>query len=198
MKTQQLLNYARDRWVAGDGGLAELTSAIDGSPVATTGSGGLDFGAMLAPRPRRRRAGAAQADVPRARADAQGARPRDHGAQGRAVRAQLSDRRDAQGRLDRHRGRRGHALLLLVQGPPRTARRACPARRRARGSVEDRHLHRPAHLHLAAGRGGAHQRVQFPGLGDARKARPDAARGGAGDRQAGELDLLSVPRRRSG
>jgi oxepin-CoA hydrolase/3-oxo-5,6-dehydrosuberyl-CoA semialdehyde dehydrogenase len=47
MKTQQLLNYERDRWIAGDGNLAELASAIDGAPVATTGSGGLDFGGML-------------------------------------------------------------------------------------------------------------------------------------------------------
>ena len=47
MKTAQLLNYARDSWFAGEGQLAQLPSAIDGSPVATTGSGGLDFGAML-------------------------------------------------------------------------------------------------------------------------------------------------------
>ena len=47
MKTQQLLNYERDRWIAGDSGLSELPSAIDGSPVAIAGSGGLDFGAML-------------------------------------------------------------------------------------------------------------------------------------------------------
>jgi oxepin-CoA hydrolase/3-oxo-5,6-dehydrosuberyl-CoA semialdehyde dehydrogenase len=47
MKTQQLLNYASDQWIAGEGQLAELPSAIDGSPVATTGSGGLDFAAML-------------------------------------------------------------------------------------------------------------------------------------------------------
>ena len=47
MKTQQLLNYERDRWVAGQDGLMELPSAIDGSPVAIAGSGGLDFGAML-------------------------------------------------------------------------------------------------------------------------------------------------------
>jgi oxepin-CoA hydrolase/3-oxo-5,6-dehydrosuberyl-CoA semialdehyde dehydrogenase len=47
MKTAQLLNYERDRWTAGDGNLAELVSAIDGSPVALTGSGGIDFGAML-------------------------------------------------------------------------------------------------------------------------------------------------------
>ncbi|QNM83521.1 phenylacetic acid degradation bifunctional protein PaaZ [Sphingomonas sabuli] len=47
MKTTQLLNYERDRWIAGSGQLTELPSAIDGSPVATAGSGGLDFGAML-------------------------------------------------------------------------------------------------------------------------------------------------------
>jgi oxepin-CoA hydrolase/3-oxo-5,6-dehydrosuberyl-CoA semialdehyde dehydrogenase len=47
MKTAQLLNYAFDRWTPGEGQLAELTSAIDGAPVATTGSGGLDFGRML-------------------------------------------------------------------------------------------------------------------------------------------------------
>jgi oxepin-CoA hydrolase/3-oxo-5,6-dehydrosuberyl-CoA semialdehyde dehydrogenase len=47
MKTQQLLNYGRDRWVAGQSGLTELPSAIDGSPVAIAGSGGLDFGGML-------------------------------------------------------------------------------------------------------------------------------------------------------
>ncbi len=47
MKTAQLLNYTRDSWVPGQGNLAELVSAIDGAPVATTGSGGIDFGAML-------------------------------------------------------------------------------------------------------------------------------------------------------
>ncbi len=47
MKTAQLLNYALDRWTPGKGQLAELASAIDGSPVAMTGSGGIDFGGML-------------------------------------------------------------------------------------------------------------------------------------------------------
>jgi len=47
MKTPQLLNYARDTWTPGDAAsLTELPSAIDGSPVALTGSGGVDFGAM--------------------------------------------------------------------------------------------------------------------------------------------------------
>src|SRR3954462_10821125 len=46
MKTPQLLNYERDRWIAGDG-TAEIVSAIDGAPVALTGSDGLDFDGML-------------------------------------------------------------------------------------------------------------------------------------------------------
>ena len=47
MKTPQLLNYASDQWVPGEGALADIASAIDGSLVARTGSGGLDFGGML-------------------------------------------------------------------------------------------------------------------------------------------------------
>jgi oxepin-CoA hydrolase/3-oxo-5,6-dehydrosuberyl-CoA semialdehyde dehydrogenase len=47
MKIQKLLNYARDGWVAGDGGLAEVRSAVTGEVIAETGSGGLDFKAML-------------------------------------------------------------------------------------------------------------------------------------------------------
>src|SRR5438128_2259128 len=47
MKTLKLLNYERDRWIAGDGNLAEIPSAIDGALVAMTGSNGLDFGGML-------------------------------------------------------------------------------------------------------------------------------------------------------
>ncbi len=47
MKTEQLLNYARDRWIAGEGRLSELVSAIDGSAITSTGSGGLDFKGML-------------------------------------------------------------------------------------------------------------------------------------------------------
>ncbi|MEO7504997.1 MAG: phenylacetic acid degradation bifunctional protein PaaZ [Sphingomicrobium sp.] len=48
MKTADLLNYARDQWVAGTGQRATIASALDGAPVATTGSGGIDFAAMLA------------------------------------------------------------------------------------------------------------------------------------------------------
>ena len=47
MKTADLLNYTCDQWVAGTGQRVDIASAIDGSLVATTGSGGVDFGAML-------------------------------------------------------------------------------------------------------------------------------------------------------
>ena len=47
MKTLKLLNYAADQWVAGDGGLAPVHSAVTGEVIAETGSGGLDFRAML-------------------------------------------------------------------------------------------------------------------------------------------------------
>jgi oxepin-CoA hydrolase/3-oxo-5,6-dehydrosuberyl-CoA semialdehyde dehydrogenase len=48
MKTTQLLNYERDRWTPGDAAsLSDIVSAIDGATVARTGSGGLDFAAML-------------------------------------------------------------------------------------------------------------------------------------------------------
>ncbi|WP_265563612.1 phenylacetic acid degradation bifunctional protein PaaZ [Sphingomicrobium arenosum] len=48
MKTAELMNYARDEWTRGQGDLRAIPSAIDGSPIAATGSDGLDFAAMLA------------------------------------------------------------------------------------------------------------------------------------------------------
>ena len=47
MKTLNLLNYAHDGWYQAGGGLAEVHSAVSGEVVATTGSQGLDFKAML-------------------------------------------------------------------------------------------------------------------------------------------------------
>ena len=130
MKTLKLLNYAQDRWYGAEGGLAAVESAVTGEVVAETGSGGLDFAAML-DHARKVGGPALRApDLPRARLDAEGARQRDHGAQGGIVRAQLRDRRDPHRRLDRHRRRRRHALLLLVQGPARAAQPADPDRRR--------------------------------------------------------------------
>ncbi|MFZ5609658.1 MAG: phenylacetic acid degradation bifunctional protein PaaZ [Pseudomonadota bacterium] len=48
MKTARLCNYALDKWVAGQAGLAALPSAVTGEVVAEIGSGGLDFAAMAA------------------------------------------------------------------------------------------------------------------------------------------------------
>ncbi|QPQ55299.1 phenylacetic acid degradation bifunctional protein PaaZ [Allosphingosinicella flava] len=47
MKTLNLLNYAQDGWYQAPGGLAEVQSAVTGEVIATTGSQGLDFKAML-------------------------------------------------------------------------------------------------------------------------------------------------------
>lgn len=47
MKTTDLLNYAKGEWIAGTGDRPEIASAIDGTVVATTGSGGIDFAGML-------------------------------------------------------------------------------------------------------------------------------------------------------
>jgi oxepin-CoA hydrolase/3-oxo-5,6-dehydrosuberyl-CoA semialdehyde dehydrogenase len=47
MKTIDLLNYAQDGWIRASGGLADVHSAVTGEVVATTGSQGLDFKAML-------------------------------------------------------------------------------------------------------------------------------------------------------
>src|ERR687889_601830 len=38
---------AHDSWIAGDGSLAEVRSAVSGDVIAETGSRGLDFRAML-------------------------------------------------------------------------------------------------------------------------------------------------------
>jgi oxepin-CoA hydrolase/3-oxo-5,6-dehydrosuberyl-CoA semialdehyde dehydrogenase len=47
MKTTTLLNYAQDRWYQASSELAEVQSAVTGETIAVTGSGGLDFAAML-------------------------------------------------------------------------------------------------------------------------------------------------------
>ena len=47
MKPLSMLNYARDDWFAASGNLADVHNAVTGELVATTGSQGLDFKAML-------------------------------------------------------------------------------------------------------------------------------------------------------
>ena len=43
----QLQNYAHGQWIAGTGKQTNLLDASTGELIATTSSGGLDFGAML-------------------------------------------------------------------------------------------------------------------------------------------------------
>ncbi|MEA3064388.1 MAG: oxepin-CoA hydrolase / 3-oxo-5,6-dehydrosuberyl-CoA semialdehyde dehydrogenase, partial [Sphingomonadales bacterium] len=47
MKTLKLLNYAQDHWYGAEAGLAAVESAVTGEVIAETGSGGLNFRAML-------------------------------------------------------------------------------------------------------------------------------------------------------
>jgi oxepin-CoA hydrolase/3-oxo-5,6-dehydrosuberyl-CoA semialdehyde dehydrogenase len=47
MKTLKLLNYAQDQWYGAEASLAPVESAVTGEVIAETGSGGLDFKAML-------------------------------------------------------------------------------------------------------------------------------------------------------
>jgi oxepin-CoA hydrolase/3-oxo-5,6-dehydrosuberyl-CoA semialdehyde dehydrogenase len=47
MKTLKLLNYAQDQWYGAEASLAPIESAVTGEVIAETGSGGLDFRAML-------------------------------------------------------------------------------------------------------------------------------------------------------
>ena len=47
MKPNILLNYARDGWVQGQSGLADVQIAVTGEVIDATGSAGLDDRAML-------------------------------------------------------------------------------------------------------------------------------------------------------
>ena len=95
--------------------------------------------------------------------------------------------------LGRHRRRHRRAVHLLVEGSPRAAERPGLRRRPRRAALEGRLVPRPAHLHAAARRRGADQRVQLPGVGVAREVRAGVPRRRADARQAGHADRL--PRR---
>ena len=199
MKTLNLLNYGFDQWVPGEGSSqADIASAIDGSLVARTGSGGLDFGGMLRH--------AREVGGPALRKLTFHERARIIKGLGLAIMA----RKEELYELNYQTGATRKDGWIDIEGGAGTlfsfsskGRRELPDAHvlldgRGRAAVEERQLHRPAYLHAAAGRGGAHQRLQLPGVGDARKAGADAARGHAGDRQAGQLDRLSVRSRSPG
>ena len=134
--TMRLESYAAGRWVPGHRPPGDvLAHAVTGEPVAEIDSTGLDFAAMLAPRPHRRRPGPAQAHLPPARPAAEGAGTAPDGAQGGVLRALQAHRRHAHRRLDRRRGRHRHAVRLRQQGPARAAQQHLPSRRRTRDAL---------------------------------------------------------------
>ena len=47
MSLSTLENYALDNWKAGEGQTADISSAVTSEKISVTGSGGLDFKAML-------------------------------------------------------------------------------------------------------------------------------------------------------
>ena len=174
---------------------AEVRDASTGEPVARVSTDGLDLGGRAGVRAHRGPAEPRRADLPPARDAAQAVRPRPHRAQGRALRDLGAHRRD-QGRLvGRHRRRHRRAVLVLGQGPTRDAERPGVRRRPRRAALEGRLVPRPAHLHAAARRRRADQRVQLPGVGLAREVRTRVPRRHAHARQARDADRATSPRR---
>ena len=110
--------------------------------------------------------------------------------QGGVLRALLLYRSDQRRFLDRHRRRHRHAVRIRRQGRARAAERPCVSRRRRRSPLQSGRFPRTACLCSARRRGGAHQRVQFPGVGDAREARALPARRRADHRETGHGDGL--------
>ena len=193
----RLQSYMSGEWQGGGGRAAVLRDASTGAVVAEAASEGLDFAAALAHARGVGGPGAARDDLPRARGHAARARQAPARLQARVLRALARDRRDPRRLLDRHRRRHRHDAGVREQGRARAAGRPRLPRRRRRAAVEGRQLRRPAHLRAARGRGGAHQRLQLPGLGHAREARAGAARRRAGDRQARDRDQLPHRARRA-
>ena len=173
--------------------------ADDGRPVldAVTGRGSRPgvvgrhrpgCGARL--RPRRRRAGAARADLPPAGGAAQVARAAAARAPPGALRPVRPHRRDPRRLQVRRRRRHRRAAQLRQPGQARAAERHHPRRGRRRAARQGRDLRRPAHPHPAARGRGADQRVQLPGLGSAGEVRPGVHRRRAEPGQAGHPDRV--------
>ena len=113
----QLKSYVQGRWQAGSARRAVAARCDDGPGdrrgfvrAASISRGVLDT------RARSRRAGAAEADVSRARGAAQAHGQDAHRSQGRVLPALLRDRRHESGFLDRHRRRHRHFVRVRQPG----------------------------------------------------------------------------------
>ena len=106
-----LASYIGGQWRAPSGEGAPLHDAVTGEEVARISSDGHRPGGRPRLRPRRRRPGAARADLPPARGPAQGARRRTCASTGRSsTPLSARDRRDPERLEDRHRRRHRRAV----------------------------------------------------------------------------------------
>ena len=195
-------SFIRDSWWTPDAGSAAGAALRPGRQHRRTPRQGEHRG--TGPRRRRglrthhRPGGTRQADLPPARAQAQGTGAVPQRPPRGVLRALGADRRH-QDRLDgRHRRRHRRALHLRLQGPPRTAQRPGDRGRPHGGAVQGRLLRRRAHLHPHPRRRRADQRLQLPGLGHAGEARPRLHRRRAHHRQARHPHRLRHRRRGQG
>ena len=177
MKTPQLLNYARDsvgrrRRPAGRPSLRDRRRHRRHHRL-----GRARFRRHARSRPQCRRPGAAQADLPPARADHQGPRPRHP----RRARNSFTSSTTRPARPARTAGSTSRAAPAPCSPSRPRAAASCPtpmscstarsSRLSKGGSFVGQHIYTPlqgAAVHINA--------FNFPDLGDARKARPDPAR----------------------
>ena len=148
----------------------------------------------------RGRAGAAGAHLPRAGRAAQGGGEAPVLRRGRSPSSTTcrsgtgATRRDSAVDID---GGFGTVFSYASKAEPRAAQRHRGPRRRPRTAGPRRDLRRPTRLHLAPRRRGPDQRLQLPGLGDAREARTGVPGRAADDREAGQPDGLPHRARRT-
>jgi hypothetical protein len=148
-----------------------LASAVNGRPVAATHAEAIDFAEAVAPRapPRRARRCWRWTSSSARRGCGAGEVPAERKEPLYAVGAH---RRHARRQLDRHRRRHRHAVRLRRGGQQRAAL-GQPAARRARWCRWARRAALPARTSWCRARaGGAHQRLQLPGLGLLEKFAP--------------------------
>ena len=138
----------------------------------------------------RRHPGVDGARLPAARRTPQGTGQVHRRQQGNALRGLGPHRRDARRRLGRHRGRRRHAGGLRGHRQQRAALGQPGARGPGLPARQEGRLRGHPHPGAARRRGGAHQRLQLPGLGPAREVRAQLPRGHALHRQAGHRHQL--------
>ena len=192
----RLQSYAQGEWVTGTGRATELLHAVTGEKIAESTSEGLDFKGMLEYG---RRVGG-----PKLRAMTFHQRARML----KAMAQHLMAGKDELYQVSAATGATKADSWVDIEGGIGTffaygslGRREFPDETfYVDGSVEriskGGTLPRPAYLRAARRRGGPHQRLQLPLLGDAGEAGAHLPRRDAGDRQAGHRDV--VPHRADG